>query len=106
MTAIYELRTYTVTVGKMNDVIALYQSEGWPALSKHPDRLCSYFTGDIGALNQIVHLWKFKDDEDRRAFWAGVFNDPAFMNFARQLRPLLQKQENKILLGAPWGPNL
>lgn len=106
MTAIYELRTYTVTVGKMNDVIALYKSEGWPALSKHPDRLCSYFTGDIGALNQIVHLWKFNDDADRRAFWSGVFNDPAFMNFAKQLRPLLQKQENKILLGAPWGPSI
>jgi hypothetical protein len=81
--AIYELRTYTVTVGKMNDVIALYKAEGWPALSKHPQKLCGYFTGDIGALNQLVHLW----------------------NFAKQLRPLLQQQENKLLLGAPWGPN-
>ena len=51
--AIYELRTYTVTVGKMNDVVALYKAEGWPALSKHPQKLCGYFTGDIGALNQL-----------------------------------------------------
>lgn len=91
--AIYELRTYTVTVGKMNDVVALYKSEGWPALSKHPQKLCGYFTGDIGALNQLVHLWKFDDDADRRAFWAGVYSDQAFMNFAKQLRPMLQQQE-------------
>ena len=102
--AIYELRTYKVTVGKMNDVIDLYKTQGWPALSKHPSRLCGYFTGDIGAINELVHLWKFEDDADRRAFWAGVYADPDFMAFAKQLRPLLQSQENKLMLGAPWGP--
>lgn len=102
--AIYELRTYKVSVGKMNDVIELYKSEGWPALSKHPAKLCGYFTGDVGAINEIVHLWKFEDDADRRAFWAGVYADPSFMAFAKQLRPLLQSQENKLMLGAQWGP--
>jgi hypothetical protein len=104
--AIYELRTYTITVGKMSDVVALYKAEGWPALSKHPAKLCGYFTGDIGALNQLVHLWKFDDEADRRKFWDGVYGDQAFMNFAKQLRPLLQSQENKLLLAAPWGPQV
>ncbi len=104
--AIFELRTYTVTVGKMADVVGLYTSEGWPALAKHPPKLVGYFTGDIGALNQLVHLWKFDDDADRRAFWAGVFADEAFMAFAKQLRPLLAAQENKLLLAAPWGPGV
>lgn len=104
--AIYELRTYTATVGKMNDIVALYQTLGWPALSKHPDRLCGYFTGDIGAINQIIHLWKFNDDADRRSFWTAVFADPEFIVFAKQLRPLLQLQENKLMLAAPWGPQV
>ena len=65
--AIYELRTYHVTVGKMAEVQQLYAQEGWPALQKHPQRLVGYFTGDVGALNQLVHLWKFEDDADRRA---------------------------------------
>ena len=103
--AIYELRTYTVTVGKMNDVIALYKAEGWPALSKHPQKLCGYFTGDIGALNQLVHLWKFDDDADRRAFWAGVLADPDFLAFVGKLRPLLREQSNKLMMAAPWGPH-
>ena len=102
--AIYEQRTYTVIVGKMADVVALYKAEGWQAVSKHPPKLVGYFTGDIGAINQLVHLWKFDDDADRRAFWAAVFADPGFMAFARQLRPLLATQENKLLLAAPWGP--
>jgi len=102
--AIYELRTYTVIVGKMAEVTELYKREGWPAIDKHPKRLVGYFTGDIGALNQLVHLWKFEDDADRRAFWRGIFGDPEFMAFAGKLRPLLLSQENKLMLNAPWGP--
>jgi hypothetical protein len=103
--AIYEQRTYTVVVGKMADVIELYQTQGWPALSRHAGKLVGYFTGDIGALNQLVHLWKFDDDADRRAFWAALFADPAFMAFARQLRPMLVSQENKLLMPSAWGPH-
>lgn len=102
--AIYELRSYDVIVGKMSEVVRLYQTLGWPALARHPQKLVGYFTGDVGALNQLVHLWKFDDDADRRAFWAGVFADAEFMAFAAQLRPLLAHQENKLLLAAPWGP--
>jgi hypothetical protein len=63
-----------------------------------------YFTGDIGAMNTLSHLWRFEDDADRRAHWAGVFADDAFMAFAGKLRPLLQAQENKLMFDAPWGP--
>ena len=103
--AIFELRTYDVIVGKMSEVVNLYKTLGWPALAKHPPRLVGYMTGDVGALNQLVHLWRFEDDADRRAFWAGVFGDPEFMAFAAQLRPLLARQENKLLMAAPWGPS-
>ena len=33
--AIYELRTYQVTVGKMAEVTNLYKTLGWPALEAH-----------------------------------------------------------------------
>ena len=103
--AIYELRTYQVTVGKMAEVIRLYSSEGWPVLERHPPRLVGYFTGDVGALNQLVHLWKFEDEADRRHFWAGVMADPDFQAFVAQLRPLLQSQTNQLMLASPWGPH-
>ena len=101
--AIYELRTYHVIVGKMSELVSHYSNEGWPALSKHPERLVGYFTGDVGALNQLIHVWKFEDDADRRTFWAGVYADPAFMAFAAKIRPLIREQENKLMLSAPWG---
>lgn len=103
--AIYELRTYAVVVGKMAEVVELYNTVGWPALSKHPEKLVGYFTGDIGAINQLIHLWKFDDDADRRAFWAGIYADQVWMAFVGKLRPMLISQENKLMLASPWGPH-
>jgi hypothetical protein len=102
--AIYELRTYSVIVGKMPEVISHYKNEAWPALAKHPQKLVGYFTGDVGAINELIHVWKFDDDADRRAFWAGVFADPEFMAAVAKIRPLIAQQSNKLMLSAPWGP--
>ena len=102
--AIYELRTYEVIPGKMAEIMDLYKSEGWAAISGHPPKLVGYFTGDVGAINELIHIWKFDDDADRRAFWTGVFSDPKFMAFAKKVRPLFVSQKNKLMLPAGWGP--
>ena len=46
-------------------------------VARHPDRLVGYFTGDIGAVNQLIHVWKFDDDADRRAFGQGCSTTPS-----------------------------
>ena len=106
--ALYELRTYTLYVGKMAEATRLYQQLGFPALAKggHDKKLIGYFQGDTGTINQLVHLWKFDDDADRRAHWASVFANKDFVEgFAVKFRPLLASQEVKLLTAAPWGPH-
>ena len=101
---LYEQRTYHVLVGKMSELVELYTTEGWPLLDKHADKLVGDFLGDAGGLTQLIHIWRFKVDADRRAFWAAFYTDLGLMGFARKLRPLLASQENKLMVGAPWGP--
>jgi hypothetical protein len=106
--ALYELRTYTLRVGTMAEAVKLYQELGYPALRKggHDKYLIGYFQADTGTINQLVHLWKFEDDADRRSFWAAVFADKDFgEGFALKLRPLVMTQEVKLLQAAPWGPH-
>jgi len=107
MPTIYEKRTYSVTVGQMAEVIRLYSTEGWPALQKggFGDKLIGYFVSDTGELHQLIHLWRFDSDDDRRAFWKRLFANDEFMAFAKQLRPLVKRQENQLMLAAPWGPH-
>ena len=105
--ALFELRTYTLYVGKMAEVVQHYSELGWPALQKggFDAKLVGYFTSDAGTLNQLVHLWKFDDDADRRNHWTALGADEGFRAFLAHFRPLLMKQENKLLLEAPWGPH-
>ena len=106
--AIYELRTYTLQVGKMGEAVKLYTEFGYPALNKggFDKKLIGYFQADTGMINQLVHLWKFNDDADRRAHWASLFAYSAFIDgFAAKFRPLVQNQEVKLLTAAPWGPH-
>jgi len=106
--ALYELRTYTLYVGKMAEATQLYKDFGWPAIESggHAKHLVGYFQGDTGTINQIVHLWKFEDDADRRAHWAALFANTDFTEgFAAKFRPLVMTQEVKLLHAAPWGPH-
>ena len=89
---VYEMRTYTLHVGKMGEAVKLYTEFGYPALQKggQDKKLIGYFQADTGMINQLVHLWKFDDDADRRAHWASVFANKDFVEgFAVKFRPLL-----------------
>ena len=103
---VYEKRTYSITVGQMPEVIRLYTNEGWPALEAggFGKNLVGYFISETGPLHQLIHIWRFESDSDRRDFWKRLFAYKAFMAFAAQVRPLIQSQEFQLLVSAPWGP--
>lgn len=103
---VYEKRTYSVKVGQMPEMIRLYTNEGWPALDSggFSKNLVGYFTSDTGQLHQLIHLWRFDSDSDRRDFWKRLFADEDFMAFAVKIRPLMDTQDVQLLLSAPWGP--
>ncbi|PYO01613.1 MAG: NIPSNAP family protein [Candidatus Rokuibacteriota bacterium] len=91
----------------MAEAVKLYSELGYPALEKggQAKKLIGYFQADTGMVNQLVHLWKFDDDADRRAHWASVFANKDFVEgFAVKFRPLLVSQEVKLLTAAPVGP--
>ena len=51
-------------------------------------------------------MWKFEDDNDRRAHWAAVFANKDFVEgFASKFRPLVMTQDVKLMVNAPWGPH-
>jgi hypothetical protein len=104
---VYEMRTYALHVGKMAEAVKLYTEFGYPALQKggQDKKLIGYFQADTGMINQLVHLWKFNDDADRRALGVGVRHKDFVEGFAVKFRPLLASQEVKLLTAAPWEPH-
>jgi len=105
---LYELRTYTLHVGKTSEVVKLYSEVFFPAIVKggQDKKLIGYFLADTGTINQLVHLWKFDDDADRRAHWAAVFRNTEMLDaFLPTFRTLVLSQDVKLLNAAPWGPH-
>jgi len=103
---VYEKRTYSIGVGKMSEVVRLYTDEGWPVLEAagFAKNLVGYFISDTGQLHQLIHLWRFESDSDRRDFWKRLYANKEFMAFAAQIRPFIHTQEVQLLVSAPWGP--
>jgi len=104
--ALYEKRTYSIIVGRMPEVVRLYNEQGWPALQAggYADHLVGYFTSDTGTLHQLIHIWRFDDDTARREFWKRLYADEAFMKFAVEIRQSISHQDVQLLQPAPWGP--
>lgn len=103
---LYEKRTYSVTLGRMAEVVQLYCDIGWPLLEAAGSReyLIGYFISDTGPLSQLIHLWRFADDKDRREFWQRFASDEGIQGFVTKLRPMLQSQDVQLLHPAQWGP--
>ncbi len=102
---LYEKRTYQIITGKMPQVLeieakmyAVMEAEGFS------DHLIGYFTSDTGPLHQLIHIWRFDDDAERRDFWKRLFASEAFIALAVQVRPLFQGQEVQLMINAPFGP--
>ncbi len=100
---IIDHRTYTAHPGKLNEFVKIYQELGWPLQTEYlGDCRGWYISMDIGELNQVVHLWGYKDITDRAERRAKMNADKNWQEYLRQATPLLQKMENKIISPAPF----
>ncbi len=57
---------------------------------------------DIGELNQVVHMWAYKDIADRAERRAQLNADSDWHKYLAAATPLLQRMENKIVTSAPF----
>ena len=62
---IVEMRTYTVKPLRTNDFLQLYERAALPLQKKYLGNLIGFFVSEIGALNQVVHLWGFDSLAER-----------------------------------------
>jgi hypothetical protein len=74
-----------------------------PLQLKHLGHCVGWYTShDIGPLNQVVHMWAYKDLADREARRAKLATEPAWAGFLAKATSMLDRMENKILRPAPY----
>lgn len=101
-----EQRVYTVAPGKLRDYLAIYESDG---VKVHVENLGTWlgcYVTEIGALNQVTHLWGFDNYEERLRRRQRLLADPRWRAYLAKAAGLVVQQENRLLNPAPFTPAL
>ncbi len=96
---VYEMRTYTYKPGSMPEVI-----NRWQAAVPHREEyspLAAAMSSEIGDLNRWMHIWPYKDLDERTKVRAEALKNP---NWPPSTREFLVSQENKLMVPASFSP--
>ena len=78
---IVDVRTYTLIPRKQAKYLELFEQRALPVTKRHGLELMSYYVSYIGALNQVVHLWRYDNLADLEKKRAARDADPAWGEF-------------------------
>ena len=96
---IYEMRIYTYKNGSMPEVL-----KRWGAAIPHREEYspcAAAMYSDLGSLNKWMHVWPYKDMEDRNRIRAEASTSE---HWPPPTREFLLSQENKMLVPAAFSP--
>jgi len=99
---VYELRWYRAHVGRLAEWISLFKGI-MPVREKYSKNV-GVFQTEAGQLNEAVHLWAYRDLNDRAAVRSKVLKDPEWQAFLGKATPCLAEMKSIILNPAPHSP--
>ncbi|WP_230479054.1 NIPSNAP family protein [Gibbsiella quercinecans] len=100
----YEMRIYTVKIGKLANYIKLFEDVGLPIISKY-SKLIGYWQTESGELNQVIHIWEYDSLDVRVKKRQQLYQDKRWLtDFIPLALPMLEKQESRILVPSSFSP--
>lgn len=99
---VYELRTYRAHVGKAPEWLALFKGI-MPVREKYSKNVGLWQT-EMGPLNEVVHLWAYRDLNDRAAVRGKALQDPEWQAFVGKATPLLVEMRSIVLMPSSHSP--
>jgi hypothetical protein len=94
---IIDLRIYTIRPRGMPEYLKLFEELALPIQLRHIGPPIGYYTAEIGALNQVVHLWGFDSLADMEARRTARNADPGWSGYLAASAHLVLAQENRII---------
>jgi len=79
---IFDHRIYTVRPGTLKEQIDLYEKFGYAVQKKHLGEPFGFFLASHGDVkNSYVHIWVYKDEEDRSRKREALYADPDWKHY-------------------------
>ena len=96
---LYDVRTYVCRPGTIKAHLALYEQYGFAAQKRHLGEPVLYVQTETGNVNSYIHIWGYKDAQDRAQRRAGMQADPEWMAYMKRSAEAgyLQSQNNQLM---------
>lgn len=91
------LRIYTIALRKMPQFLEVFDRLAMPVLIETLGPPIGFYTSTIGALNQVVHLWAYKDMADFEARSRARDAHPDFATYLASSGHLITAQEDRLI---------
>lgn len=101
---IVEERTYSLHPGKVREYMNLFERNGADIYLNTLKSVVGVFTTEVGTLNQVVTMATYETFEERNERRTAMRNNPDWEAYASSVRPLLVKQESRLLIPASFSP--
>ncbi len=98
---IYEIRTYRVTPGTLAEVEKRF-GEGYESRKKYSE-LFAFWHTEIGPLNEIVHVWPYRDLAERTRIRGEAMKDP---NWPPRIGEFIQSMRSEIVTPFSFVPEV
>ena len=99
---IIEMRTYNIKVGQLQEFIKLYDNEIRKLHTKILGNQIGFFYTEFGELNQVIHLYGYKDFEDRKLRREKLSKRKEFSKYLKKVSSLIISQNSQIMMGTKF----
>ncbi len=98
---IYEIRTYGLVPGSVAEVEKRF-GEAYEYRKKYSE-LAAFWHTEIGPLNEIIHVWPYRDMEERGRVRAEATKEP---NWPPKIGDFVRTMHSEVLVPLPFSPLL
>ena len=99
---IYELRTYKIPPGRMDDILDRFERVTMDLFEKHSIEVVGFWTvAEPATANELVYLLKFPSLEASAAAWTAFRDDPEWQETRRRTEangPIVEEVIEKTLI--------
>lgn len=102
---VYDFRMYTFKPGSVPKYMAAVEELALPIRRKQDIKLAGWFYSDVGQLNQVVHIWAYKNEKHLTEAKALVNADPDWTGkYIPRVAGLIAAQKVSLMKSADFAP--
>ena len=104
---LYELRTYYIVPGRMDDINARFRDHTMNFFGKYGIEVVGFWTEVVGRNDTLVYITAFENMAQRDAKWTAFVNDPEWLRVRAETEAdgaMVARVENRFLAPTDYSP--